>query len=126
METIFINTDNSKTNESNRLRYYLTDKLNLKNNKTIALANLNIYFTRKNVKSDYKNNKSKISAPTGNESFNLPDGSYSITDIQDYFEFFIKKHETITDEDSSIKIYANKIKNGIPFKMKTGYKLERK
>ena len=124
METIFINTENSKTNESNRFRYYFTDKLNFKNNKTIALANLNIYFTRKNVNSDYKNNKFKISAPTWSEKFNISDGSYAVTDIQDYLEYIIKKHETITDEDSPIKIYANKIKNRVTFKIKTGYKLE--
>ena len=64
METIFITTENSKINESNRFRYYFTDTLNLKSNKTIALANLNIYFTWKNVKSEYSNNKFKIHAPT--------------------------------------------------------------
>ena len=63
MEIIFITTENSKINESNRFRYYFTDKLNLKSNKTIALANLSIYFTRKNVKSEYSNNKFKIHAP---------------------------------------------------------------
>ena len=57
METIFINTENSKTNESNGFTYYFTDNVNLRNNKTIALANLSI-------KSDYKNNKFKISGPT--------------------------------------------------------------
>ena len=67
METIFINSNKSKTNESNRVRYYFTDKLNLKNNKTIALVNFSIYFTWKNVKSEYKNNKFKITAPTWNE-----------------------------------------------------------
>ena len=122
METIFINTHNSKTNESNRFRYYFTDKLNFKNNKTITLANLSIYFTWKNVKSKYNNNEFKISAPTWNETFDMSDGSYAITDIQDYFEFIIKKHKTITDEDSPIKIYANKMKNRITFKIKTGYK----
>ena len=62
MEKIFVNTDKSKTNESNRFRYYFTDKLNLKNNETIALAILSIYFTWKNVKYEHKNNKFKISA----------------------------------------------------------------
>ena len=71
METIFINTANSKINESNRLRYYFTDKFNLKNDKTITLANLSVYFTWKNVKSEYKNNKFKISAPTWNEEFDI-------------------------------------------------------
>ena len=71
METIFINTENSKINESNRLRYYFTDKFNPKNDKTITLANLSVYFTWKNVKSEYKNNKFKISAPTWNEEFDI-------------------------------------------------------
>ena len=121
MEPTFINTGNSKTNESNRFRYYFTDKLNLKSNKTIALANLSIYFTWKNVKSEYRNNNFKISAPTWKKEFDISDGSYAITDIQDYFKFITKKH--ITDEDSPIKIFANK-KNRIVFKIKTGYKLE--
>ena len=61
----------------------------------MALDNLSIYYNRKNIKSKYNNNKSKISAPTWNDTFDLPDGSYSISDIQDYFEFIIKKHETL-------------------------------
>ena len=69
------------------------------------------------------NNKFKISAPTWNDTFDLPDGSYSIDDIQNYFELIIKKHETLT-EDLPTEIYPNKIKNRIVFKMKTGYKLE--
>ena len=91
METIFINTENSKTSEPNRFKLDLTDKLNLKNpNKNMALANLSIYYTWKNMKSEYNNNKFKILAPTWNNTFDLPDGSYSISDIQDYFEFIIK------------------------------------
>ena len=78
----------------------------------------------KKFKSKYNKNKFKISAPTWKETFGMSDGSYAITDIQDYFEFIIKKHETITDEDSLIKICANKIKNRITFKIKTQYKLE--
>ena len=65
--------------------------------KNIALANLSIYYTWKNIKSEYNNNKFKISTPTWNDEFNLPDGSYSDPDIQDYFEYIIKKHETIAD-----------------------------
>ena len=84
---------------------------------------MSIYYTWKNIKSEYNNNKFKISAPTWNDTFDLPDGSYSIDDIQDYFEFIIKKHETLT-EDLPIEIYPNKIKNKIVFKIKTGYKLE--
>ena len=124
METIFMNTENSKTNEPHRFKLDLTDKLNLKNpNKNMALANLSIYYTWKNIKSEYNNKKFKISAPTWNETFDLPDGSYSIVDIQDYFEFIIKKHETLA-ENPPIQIYPNKIKNRIVFKIKTGYKLE--
>ena len=89
----------------------------------MALADLSIYYTWKNIKSAYSNNKFKISVPTWNDTFDLPDGSYSIEDIQDYFEFIIKKHETLT-ENPPIQIYPNKIKNRIVFKIKTGYKLE--
>ena len=92
-----MNTENSKTNGPHRFRLSLADKRNLKNlNKNIALGNLSIYYTWKNIKSAYNNNKFKISAPTWNDTFDLPDGSYSIEDIQDYFEFIIKKYETLT------------------------------
>ena len=87
----------------------------------MALANLSIYYTWKNIKTEYNNSKFEIAAPTWNETFDLPDGSYFIDDIQDYFEFM--KHETLT-ENSSIQIYANKIKNRIIFMIKNGYKLE--
>ena len=125
MEKIFMNTENSKTNESNKFIYQFTDKLNLKtpNNKNSGLVHLSIYYTWKNVKTEYNNNKFNISAPTWNDTFDFPDGSYSISDIQDYFELIIKKHETLT-ENPPIQIYPNKIKNRIIFKVKTGYKLE--
>ena len=94
-------TENSKTNESHRFNLDLADKLNLKNpKKYIASVNLSIYYAWKNIKSKYNNNKFKISAPTWNETFDLPDSSYSISDIQDYFEFIIKKHETLTENPS--------------------------
>ena len=119
-----MNTENSKTNEPHRLKLDLTDKLNLKNpNKNIALANLSTYYTWKNIKSKYNNNKFKISASTWNDTFDLPDGSYSIYDIPDYFGFIIKKHQTLT-ENSPIQIYPNKIKNRNVSKINTGYKLE--
>ena len=87
METIFMNTENSKTNESNKFIYQFTDKLNLKtpNNKNIGLVNLSIYYTWKNIKSEYNNNKFKISAPTWNDELDLPDDSYSISDIKNLF-----------------------------------------
>ena len=124
METIFRNTEYSQTNEPNRFRLTLADKRNLKGpNKNMALANLNIYYTWKNIKSAHNNNKFKIYAPTWNDEFDLPDKSYSISEIQDYFEYIIKKHEAISD-NPPIQIYTNKIKNRIAFKIKTGYKLE--
>ena len=119
-----MNTENSGINEPHRFKLDLIEEFNLKNpNKNMVLANLSIYYTWKNIKSEYNNNKFKISAPTWNDTFDLPDGSYSIDDIQDYFEFIIKKHETLT-ENPPIQIYPNKIKNRIVFKIKTGYKLE--
>ena len=109
METFLMNSKNSKTNEPNRFKYDLIDKLDLKNpSKNMALANLSIYYTWKNVKSIYNNNEFKISTPTCNETFDLPDGSYNISEIQDYIEYIIKKHETI-GENVPILIYANTI-----------------
>ena len=119
-----MNTENSKTSEPHKFKLDLTDKLNLKNpNKNMALANLSIYYTWENIKSEYNNNKFKILAPTWNDTFDLPDASYSIADIQDYFEFIIKKHKTLI-ENTPVQIYPIKIKNRIIFKIKTGYKLE--
>ena len=113
-----------KTSKSHRFKLNLTDKLSLKDpKKNMALANLSIYYTWKNINSEYNDNKFKISAPTWNDTFALPDGFYSISDIQDHFEFFIKKHETLT-ENPPVLIYPNKIKNRIVFKIKTGCKLK--
>ena len=124
MGTFFMNSRNSKTNEPNRFKYDLVDKLDLKNpNKNMALANLSIYNTWKNVKSTYNNNKFKILAPTWNETFDLPDGSYNISEIQDYSEYIIKKHETI-GETVPILIFANTINNRIVFKIKSGLSKE--
>ena len=124
METIFMNTENSKKSESNKFIYYFTDKLHLKNpNKNIALINLSIYYTWKNIKSASNNNKFKISAPSWNDEFDFRDRSFSISGIQDYFEYIIKKHETIAD-NPPVQMRINKIKNRIVLKIKTGYKLE--
>ena len=90
MEKIFMNTENSTTNERHIFRLTLADNLNLKDpNKNMALVNLNIYYTWKKTKSTYNNNKYKISAPTWNDEFDLPDGSCSVSDVQDYFEYII-------------------------------------
>ena len=119
-----MNTENSKTNEPHRFILSLGDKVNLKDpSKNMALANLSTYYTWKNIKLAYSNSKLKVSAPSWNDEFDLPDGSYSIEDIQDYIEFIIKKHETLA-KNPAIQIYQNKIKKRIVFKVKTGCKLE--
>ena len=124
MNTIFMYSENSKTSKPHVLILKLTDKLDLRRGeKGIALSNLSIYYTWKNIKSTYNNNKFKISAPTWNDEFELPDGSYSVSDIQDYFEFILKKHgENIAEP--SVQIYVNKIENRITFKIKKGYSHE--
>ena len=102
----------------------LTDKSDLRRGqKTVALSNLSIYYTWKNIKNSYNNNKFKISVPTWNEEFELPDGSYSISNIQDYFEYILKNYSESV-ENSPIRIYVNRIENRITFKIKSGYYLE--
>ena len=113
-----MNTENSKTNEPHRFILSLGDKVNLKDpSKNMALANLSTYYTWKNIKSAYSNSKLKVSAPSWNDEFDLPDGSYSIEDIQDYIEFIIKKHETLA-KNPAIQIYQNKIKKKNCFQSK--------
>ena len=124
MDTIFTNSDNSKASNPHILKLKLSSKLGLRiSEKVIALLSLRIYYTWKNIKSSYSNNKFKISAPTWNKEFTLPDGSYSVSDIQDYFKYILKKHGENTDKPS-IQIYVNKIENRITFKIKDGYSLE--
>ena len=119
-----MNYKNSKAFEPHVLILKLTDKLDLRRGeKSIALSNLSIYYTWKNIKSSYNNNKFKISAPTWNDKFELPDGSYSVSNIQDYFEYILKKHGENIDKPS-VKIYVNKIENRIIFKIKNWYSLE--
>ena len=86
-----MNSENSKTPKPHVLTLKRTNKLDLRIGKKIVLSNLSIYYTRKNIKSSYNNNKFKISASTQNDEFELPDGSYSVSDIQDYFEYILKK-----------------------------------
>ena len=86
MNTIFMNSENSKTSDPHRLLLNLTDKTDVRRkDKYVALSNLSIYYTWKNIKKSCNNNKFKISAPTWNEEFELPDKSYSVSVIQDYF-----------------------------------------
>ena len=87
MDTIFMNSENSKTPNPHVLVLKLTNKLDLRmGKKATVLSNLSIYYIWKNIKSSYNNNKFKISAPTWKDEFELPGGSYSVSDIQDYFE----------------------------------------
>ena len=124
MDIIFMNLQNSKTSNPHALILKLTNKLDLRiGEKTIALSNLSIYYPWKKRKTLYNNNKFKISAPTWNDKFELPDGSYSVSDIQDYFEYILKKHGEKTDKPS-IQIYVNKTENSITFKIKNGYSLQ--
>ena len=105
MDTIFMKSGNSKTTDPHRLLLNLTDKVNLKrSDRYVALSNLTIYYT-------------------WNEEFELPDGSYSTSDIQNYFEYILKKQGTVTD-NPSIRIYVNKIENKSTFNIKTGYYLQ--
>ena len=124
MDTIFMNSENSRTSEYHVLVLKLTNKLHLRRGrKTVALSNLSMYYTLKSIKSSWNNNKFKISAPTWNEEYELPDGSYSISDIQDNLEYILKKYRESVD-NPSIRIYVNKIENRIDFKIKNGYYLE--
>ena len=119
-----MNSENRKTSKPHVLVLKLTNKLDLRiGKKTIALSNISIYYTWRNIKSSYNNNKFKISAPTWNDEFELPDGSYSISDIQDYFEYILEKHGEDIDEPS-VQIYVNKIEIRVTFKIKNGYSVE--
>ena len=126
METIFMNTKNGKMNEPHKFVCNLSQRLDLRSlNKHVALQNLSIYYTWKNIRKKYKNNKLKIIAPTWNNEFELPDGSYSVSDIQDYIEYIIKNLEILTTVPP-IHVYFNRINNRLAFKVKDGYKLELK
>ena len=124
MDTIYMNSDNSKSFKPHILTLKITNKLDLRlGEKVIALSNLSIYYTWKNIKSSYNNNKFKISTPARNDEFELPDGSYSVSDIQDYFEYILKKHAEDIGKPS-VQIYVNEIEDRVTFKMKNEYSLE--
>ena len=117
METIFMNTENSKTNEPCKFALHLPQRLDLRSsNKHVPLQDFpSIYYTWKNIRKN-KNNKIKITAPTWNDEFELAYGSYSMSDIQDYTEYIIKKHETLT-KIHPIYVYINRTNNRLVFKM---------
>ena len=124
MDAIFMNSENSRTSEYNVLVNKLTDKLDLRRGQeSVVLSNLTICYTWKNIKSSFNINKFKIYAPAWTDEFELPDGSYSISDIPDYFEYILKKHSENVD-NPSIRIYVNKTENRVTFKVKNGHYLE--
>ena len=124
METIFMSMKNSKTNEPHKFVLNLSQRLDLgSSNKFVALQNLSIHYTWKNIKKHYKNNKHEMIAPTWNDEFEFRDGSYSVSYIQDYIECIIKKHESLTTIPP-VHVYINRINNRLVFKIKDGYKLE--
>ena len=121
MDTIFMNSRSSKIPDPHRLLLNLLDKINLKRSDNYAaLSNLSIYYTWKSIKKSYKSCKFKISSPIWNEEFELPDGSYSVSDMKDYFQYILMKHGEKTD-NPSMKKFVNKLESRITFKMKTGY-----
>ena len=123
METIFVNLENSKTNEPHKFVYNLSQRLDLRSsNKHVALQNLFIYYKLKSIRKQYQKNKLKIIAPILNDKFELPDGAYSVSDIQDYIDYIIKKHETLT-KILPIYVHINRINNRLAFKIKDRYKL---
>ena len=103
-----MNSENSSTSDYHVLVLKIADKTDQRRSqKSVALSSLSIYYTWQNIKSSYKNNKFKISAPKWSDEFDLPDGSHSISNIQDYFEYNLKKHSANVD-NPSIKIYVKK------------------
>ena len=117
MDTIFMNSENSKTSKPHVLKLKFTTKLDLRlGEKVIALSNLSIYYTWRNIKSSYNNNKFKISAPTWNSEFELSDGSYSVSDFQDYFKY-IKKNTDKRLINHQYKYTGTKLKRGLHLKL---------
>ena len=124
MKTILMNTENSKTDEPHKFVLNLSQRLDLRSSdKYVAYENLSIYSAWKNIRKQYQNNKLQIIAPTWNDEFELPDGSYSLLDIQDYIEYIIKNHETLT-AIPPIHFYINGINDRLMFEIKDDYKLE--
>ena len=124
MKTILMNTENSKTDEPHKFVLNLSQRLDLRSSdKYVAYENLSIYSAWKNIRKQYQNNKLQIIAPTWNDEFELPDGSYSLLDIQDYIEYIIKNHETLT-AIPPIHFYINRINDRLMFEIKDNYKLE--
>ena len=119
-----MNIENNKTSEPHKYFLDLSQRSDLRSSEErVALQNVSIYYTSKNIRKQYKNNKLKIIAPTWNDEFELPDGSYSVSDIQDYIKYIIKKIETLT-KIPPIHVYINRINNRLIFIINDGHKLD--
>ena len=121
---MFMNMENSKMNEPRKFVLKLSQKLNIRSSsKHVALQNFSIYHTWKDIRKQYKNNQLKIIAPTWNYEFDLPNGFYSVSDIQEYIKYIIKKYGALTTIPP-IHVYMNRINNRLVFKIKDGYRPE--
>ena len=119
---ILMSMENSKANEPHKFVLSLSRRLDFRSSdKHVALQDLSIYYTRKNIKKLYKKNKLTMIAPTWNDKYGLPDGSYSVSDIQDYIEFILNKYDKLT-AIPPIHVYVNRINNRLVFKIKDGIK----
>ena len=113
-----MNSKNSQTFKLHVLILKFTDKLDLRRGENrIVLSNLSIYWTWTNIKSSHNNNKFKTSSPAQNDKLELPDGLNSVSDIQDQFEYILKKHGKNID-NPSMKTYVNKIENKLHSELK--------
>ena len=118
METVFMNTENNKTNEPKKFALNLSQRLDLRSsNKYVSRQNLPNHYTWKNIRKQYKNNKLKLITSTWNDEFELPDSSYSVSDIHGFIEFSTKKYKTLTTVPP-IHVYINRINNRFMFKIK--------
>ena len=118
-----MNTENSSTNQPHKYVPSFTQRLHLKNSdKYVALKNISINYTWENIRQQYKSNKLKIIAPTWNDEFEFPDGSYSVSDIQVDVEYIIKKHEILTD-NAPVDVYINKINKRLIFQICSNYEV---
>ena len=121
-----MNSENSKTNEPHKFVLNFLERLDFRSsNEYVALQNVSIYHTWKNITKQHKNKNinQKVIAPTSNDEFELPDGSCSVSDIQDYIEYIIKKYETLATI-SPIHVYINRINNRLVFKIKDMLELQ--
>ena len=112
-----MNSERSKTCTCTQAKARLTDKLDIR--RLVSLSNLSVFYTQTNIKSETNN---KISGTTLDEAFELPNGSCSKSDNQDYFDYIIKEHETLSDKQP-VQRYVNKIQNRVMFKIESGFQL---